>query len=157
MMTPLRMALLIAMVCALSPEAHAQQPIAYPSKGQSPEKQTADEAYCRDWTQSRTGISQQMANAPAQQQTGPAVGGGQRARGALRGAAAGAVVGGVANNDAGHGAGVGATAGVVAGGMRARQDRRASNAAAQSQQSNNLAAFNQAYSSCLQGRGYSVR
>lgn len=156
-MTPLRMAILTVVVCSLSPDVRAQQPVAYPSKGQSMEKQTADEAYCREWTQSRTGISQQMANAPAQQQTGPAVGGGQRARGALRGAAAGAVIGGVANDDAGRGAGVGATAGVVAGGMRARQERRASNAAAQSQQSNQLAAFNQAYSSCLQGRGYSVR
>lgn len=156
-MTPLRMAILIVVVCALSPEVHAQQPIAYPAKGQSQDKQQADEAYCRDWTQTRTGISQQAANAPAQQQTGPAVGGGQRARGAVRGAAAGAVIGGVANDDAGRGAGVGATAGVVAGGMRARQDRRASNAAAQSQQSNSLATFNQAYSSCLQGRGYTVR
>jgi hypothetical protein len=151
------MAMLIAVVCVLSPDVSAQQPVAYPSKGQSVEKQTADEAYCRDWSQSRTGISPHAANAPAPQQTGPAVGGGQRARGALRGAAAGAVIGGVANGDAGRGAGVGATAGVVAGGMRARQDRRESNAAAQSQQSSSLATFNQAYSSCLEGRGYSVR
>lgn len=156
-MTPLRMALLIAVVCALSPEASAQQPVVYPAKGQSAEKQTADEAYCRNWTQSQTGISQQTANAPAQQQTGSTVGGGQRARGAVRGAAAGAVVGGVANDDAGRGAEVGATAGVVAGGMRARQERRQSNANAQAQQSNSLATYNQAYSSCLQGRGYSVR
>lgn len=156
-MTPLRMAILIAIVCALSPDASAQQPVAYPAKGQSPEKQAADEASCRDWTQSQTGISQQTANAPAQQQTGPAVGGGQRARGAVRGAAAGAVIGGVANDDAGHGAGVGATAGVVAGGMRARQDRRQANANAQTQQSSSLATFNQAYASCLQGKGYSVR
>ena len=155
-MTPLRMAVLVV-VCALSQTVQAQQPLAYPSKGQSQDKQQADEAYCRDWTQSRTGISQQMANSPAPQQTGPAVGGGQRARGALRGAAAGAVVGGVANNDSGQGARTGAAVGVVAGGVRARQDRRAANESAQSQQSGNLATFNQAYSSCLQGRGYSVR
>lgn len=156
-MTPLRMALLIVIVCVLSPNASAQQPLAYPAKGQSQDKQQADEAYCRDWTQTRTGISQQAANSPAQQQTGPAVGGGQRARGAVRGAAAGAVVGGIANDDAGHGAGVGAAAGVVAGGMRARQDRRQANANAQNQQSSNLATFNQAYASCLEGRGYTVR
>jgi hypothetical protein len=151
------MAVLLVVVCALSPDVGAQQPIAYPANGQSQDKQKTDETYCRDWTQTRTGISQQMANSPAPQQTGPAVGGGQRARGAVRGAAAGAVVGGIANDDAGRGAGVGATAGVVAGGMRARQERRATNAAAQSQQSSNLATFNQAYSSCLEGRGYTIR
>jgi hypothetical protein len=153
----LRRTTVALIVACLAPSLMAQQPIAYPTKGQSQDKQQADEAYCRNWTESRTGITQQMANAPAAQQTGPAVGGGQRVRGAARGAAAGAVVGGVANNDAGHGAGVGATAGVVAGGMRARQDRRAANASAQNQQASNLATFNQAYSSCLQGRGYSVR
>jgi hypothetical protein len=155
-MNTLRAAVLIAVLATLAPNAGAQHPIAYPAKGQSADKQNADEAYCRNWTQSRTGISQQMADAPPAQQTGPAVGGGQRARGALRGAAAGAVIGGVVNDDAGHGAGVGAAAGVVAGGMRARQERRQANAAAQSQQSSTLATFNQAYSACLEGRGYTV-
>lgn len=155
-MNPFRMAV-IGLLIGLPGASVAQQPVAYPAKGQSTEKQATDAEYCRNWTQSQTGISQQTANQPAAQQTGPAVGGGQRVRGAMRGAAAGAVVGGVANNDAGHGAGVGATAGVVAGGMRARQDRRAANAAAQNQQQGALATFNQAYASCMTGRGYTVR
>lgn len=154
-MNPIRMAVLGLLIC-LPGASYAQQPVAYPAKGQSTDKQASDAEYCRNWTQSQTGISQQAANQPAAQQTGPAVGGGQRVRGAARGAAAGAVIGGVANNDAGHGAGVGATAGVVAGGMRARQEKRANNAAAVNQQQNALATFNQAYSSCMTGRGYTI-
>ncbi len=77
------------------------------------------------------------------QQTGPAVGGGQRARGAVRGAAAGAVVGEVANGDAGKGAGTGAAVGVVAGGSRARRDKRAANEAAQQNQQQTMGAVQQ--------------
>lgn len=133
--------------------AYAQQPPAYPAKGQSTEQQAADAQACRGWAQSNTGIDPNAAAQPAPQQTGPT---GQRARGAVRGAAAGAVVGGVANDDAGHGAAVGAAAGVVAGGVRSRQERRAENANAQNQQSASLNTFNQAYASCMKGKGYTI-
>lgn len=141
--------------CAVATVALAQQPppmpVAYPAQGQDAAQQQADQSACMSWAQT---------NAPTQpvppQQTGPAVGGGQRVAGAARGAAAGAVIGGVANDDAGHGAGVGAAAGVVAGGMRARQQRRDQNAAAAQVQSNNATNVGQAYSACMKGKGYTV-
>lgn len=148
--------LIMVASCGAAFVSFAQQPAAYPSKGQSSTTQANDESSCRNWAQSQTGISPNAAAQPAPQQTGPAVGGGQRVGGALRGAAAGAVVGGVANNNAGHGAAVGAAAGVVAGGVRARQDRRAQNQAAANQQTNTQATFNQAYGSCMKGRGYTI-
>lgn len=134
------------------PAALAQQlPAAYPSKGQSQQTQDTDRAACTTWAQQNA--STQAVPAP---QTGPAVGGGQRLAGAARGAAAGAVIGGVANNDAGHGAGVGAAAGVVAGGVRARHARAAQNEASANAQAQNNASFNQAWGSCMQGRGYAI-
>ena len=136
--------------------ASAQYPPAYPAKGQSQQQQATDSSECRGWAQQTTGIDPAVASQPAPQQTGPAVGGGQRARGAVRGAAAGAVVGEVANGDSGHGAKVGAAAGVVAGGSRARQERRAQNSAAQQNQQNAMGTFNSAWSSCMKGRGYTV-
>jgi len=141
---------------ALYASASAQQPPAYPAKGQSQDQQAKDSTECRTWAQQTTGIDPVAAAQPAPQQTGPAVGGGQRARGAVRGAAAGAVVGEVANDDSSHGAKVGATAGVVAGGARARQEKRTANANAQSAQQQTMATFNSAWSSCMKGRGYTV-
>jgi hypothetical protein len=155
MNSPIRFASLLSFaVCAT---ALAQQPPpAYPSKGQSQAQQTTDSTECRTWAQQTTGINPAVAAQPAPQQAGPAVGGGQRARGAVRGAAAGAVVGEASNGDAGHGAGVGAAAGVVAGGAKARRDKAAQNSAAQGQQQQTMATFNNAWGTCMKGRGYTV-
>lgn len=136
----------------IAPCTFAQQPpAAYPAKGQSADKQRADHDACISWARS---------NAPSQpvpaQQTGPAVGGGQRLAGAARGAVAGAVIGGVANGDSGRGAGVGATAGVVAGGVRARRARAEQNQAASNAQAQNDASLNQAFGACMKGRGYTI-
>jgi hypothetical protein len=136
--------------------AWAQYPPAYPVKGQSQQQQANDSTACRSWAQQTTGIDPALASQPAPQQTGPAVGGGQRARGAVRGAAAGAVIGEAGSGDAGHGAKVGAAAGVVAGGSRARQERRAANANAQQGQQNAMATFNNAWATCMKGKGYTV-
>lgn len=147
---------LLACVCsvALAQAAFAQQPPAYPAKGQSTDLQASDAQACRGWAQSNTGIDPNIAAQPAQS-TQPAAGG-QRVRGAARGAAAGAVIGEVANDDAGHGAAVGAAAGVVAGGSRARRERRAADDAAANNQSQALTTFNNAYASCMRGRGYTI-
>jgi hypothetical protein len=141
---------------ALVATASAQYPPAYPAKGQSQQQQATDSTECKSWAQQSTGIDPAVASQAAPQQTGPAVGGGQRARGAVRGAAAGAVIGEAGNGDAGHGAKVGATAGVVAGGSRARQERRASNANAQQGQQNAMTTFNSAWATCMKGKGYTV-
>lgn len=152
----IRMLSIPVLSLALYAASSAQQPPAYPAKGQSQDQQAKDSTECRTWAQQTTGIDPVAASQPAPQQTGPAVGGGQRARGAVRGAAAGAVVGEVANDDSSHGAKVGAAAGVVAGGSRARQEKRAQNANAQAAQQQSMATFNSAWSSCMKGRGYTV-
>jgi hypothetical protein len=136
--------------------ASAQKPIIYPAKKQSAGQQKKDDTECLAWAKTNTGIDPAIASQPVQQETGPAVGGGERVRGAARGAVGGAVVGGVAG-DAGTGAGVGAAAGVVAGGARARQKQRAQNEQANQQQQQTLATYYKAYGACMEGRGYTVK
>ena len=148
--------LLVALLVTAGAAVAQQLPAAYPSNGQNSSKQESDKSSCSSWAQQQTGINPAVASQPAAQQTGPAVGGGQRVAGAARGAAAGAVIGGVANDNAGHGAGVGAAAGVVAGGVRARHAQAAQNQAAVNQKAASMSTFNQAYGSCMKGRGYSV-
>jgi hypothetical protein len=70
----------LAWACA----AEAQRPIVYPAKGQSAQQQSQDDAQCYAWAQQSTGIDPAMASSPPPQQTGPAVGGGQRAGGAAK-------------------------------------------------------------------------
>jgi hypothetical protein len=123
-----------------------QKPIAYPAKGQNANQQSQDDAQCNSWARSNTGVD--PANPPAPAASGPAVGGGQRARGAV----AGAAVGGIA--DGSDGARTGAAVGVVAGGVRARQERREQRAA---QQQGSLDTYYRAYGACMEGRGYSIR
>jgi hypothetical protein len=134
------------------------QPIVYPAKGQSPEQQNRDDAECYTWAKQNTGIDPAVvASTPPAQQSGPAVGGGERARGALRGAVGGAVIGEIANDDAGKGAGIGAVVGVMAGGRQARQNQQAQNQQAQAQQQQMINTFYRAYGACLEGRGYTVK
>ena len=87
-------------VLSLAYAAEAQKPIVYPAKGQSPQQQSQDDAQCAAWAKQSTGIDPAVVAAnPPPQQTGPAVGGGQRVRGAAR-ADQGAV--GRLDDDQGH-------------------------------------------------------
>ena len=94
---------------------------AYPAKGQSAEKQKADQRACYAWAKEQTGYDPAVAAAPnadsaakaAQQQTADATQG-AAVKGAAKGAAAGALIGAAAG-DAGKGAAVGAAAGGVGG------------------------------------------
>src|SRR5260370_38631236 len=93
-------------VWALTFAAAAQQPIIYPAKGQSAQKQNTDTAECQLWAKQTTGvepvaIAQQGASQPA----APPQQGGM-----LKGAAGGAAlvaVGGAVGCDARKGAAVG--------------------------------------------------
>ncbi|MBN3751368.1 hypothetical protein G3N95_00330 [Paraburkholderia sp. Tr-20389] len=131
------------------------QPVAYPAKGQSPEKQQQDQGACASWAKQQTGVDPAAVAATPPPPSGPAVGGGERVGGAARGAAGGAVIGAIAG-DAGKGAAIGAAAGTMGGGMRARQNQRNAQANSQAQQQNAMGAFNQAYSACMSGRGYTM-
>jgi hypothetical protein len=148
---------IVAMLAALSANALAQQrPIAYPSKGQSQATQDKDDGECHVWAKNKTGIDPAVtaANPPAQE-TGPAVGGGERLRGAARGALGGAAIGAI-GGDTGKGAGVGAVAGTMVGGHRARQNQAARNESAQQGQAQQVDTYYRAYSACMSGRGYTI-
>jgi YMGG-like Gly-zipper len=133
------------------------KPVAYPSKGQSPQQQQNDEGACYSWAKSNTGIDPAAlaANQPPPP-SGPAVGGGERLRGAARGAAGGAAIGAIAG-DAGKGAAVGAVGGTVVGGARARNNRQAAAASNQAQTQGSMDTFYRAWGACMEGRGYSVK
>jgi hypothetical protein len=146
------------MVWALSFAAAAQQPIIYPARGQSPQKQNTDTAECQLWAKQTTGvdpvaIAQQAGQPTAQPAQGGAI------KGAAGGAALGAAVGAIAGN-AGKGAAIGAVTGTAAGGLR---QRRINQAAAQQQQggeqyvSQQMSTFNRAVGACMTGRGYTVQ
>ena len=144
-------------VLSLACAAQAQKPIVYPTKGQSPQQQGQDEAQCNAWAKQSTGIDPAaVASTPAPQQTGPAVGGGQRVRGAARGAAGGAAIGAIAG-DAGKGAAAGAVVGTMVGGRRARQDQAAQNQQAQAQRQDLIQTYYRAYGACMEGRGYTIK
>ncbi|NJD36332.1 MAG: hypothetical protein FIA96_16125 [Betaproteobacteria bacterium] len=133
------------------------KPIVYPSKGQSPQQQQKDEGECYVWAKNSTGIDPAaVAAAPSPTpQTGPAVGGGERAQGAVRGAVVGGII------DGGDGAGKGAAIGVLAGGIRARNNQKAQNAQAQqqadAQKQGAMNTFYRAQGACLEGRGYTIK
>jgi len=97
-----------------------------------------------------------VASTPPPQQTGPAVGGGERVKGAARGALGGAAIGAIAG-DAGQGAGIGAVVGTAAGGRRARQNRDAQNQQAVDQQQNLVNTYYRAFGACMEGRGYTIK
>lgn len=155
----IRVLLGVSALCA-GFSALAQQPIIYPAKGQTAEQQASDDAACVAWAKQSTGVDPAViAQAPpvAAAQTGPAVGGGQRIRGAARGAAGGAILGEIIDDDAGKGAVVG----TMAGGARARQQRAQQQAQQQTQQQTQqqqqIDTYNRAYGACMDGRGYTVK
>lgn len=143
---------MVMAVIAAPVGAQAQKPSAYPAKGQSAEQQGTDDTQCLAWAKQTTGIDP-GAPPPPPPQPAPQ---GERLRGAARGAAGGAVIGELVDGDSSKGAGIGATAGVLAGGARARHHQAAQAQQAQAAQQQHGSAYYQAYSACMQGRGYTV-
>jgi uncharacterized protein YcfJ len=143
----------VASLC-LAAAAFAQQPIIYPSKGQTPQQQSKDDGECYVWAKQNTGIDPAVvAQTPAQTQ--PSSGGNERVQGALRGALGGAAIGAIVG-DAGKGAGVGAVLGTMGGGRQARENQAKSQAQSQTQHQQTMQTFYRAYGACMQGRGYTV-
>jgi hypothetical protein len=136
----------------------AQQPIFYPSKGQSQQRQQTDLGECQVWAKQNTGVdpvalAQQSGQPTAPPQQGGAV------RGAAGGAAVGAVGGAIGGN-AGTGAAIGAATGAMVGGVRQRRNNQAAaqqQQAGQQQVSQQMATFNRAVGACMSGRGYTVQ
>src|SRR5258708_28445321 len=108
---------MLSLVCA----AQAQQPIIYPARGQSWERQQTDTSECNTWAQQTTGVNpvalaEQMANSPPPQQQS-----GRLFRGAAGGALFGTLIGGAAGGHWGVGAGIGALVGRMGSVMRVRR------------------------------------
>ena len=147
----------LALAALLSAAAAAAQPVVYPARKQSAELQSRDDAECRSWSQRSTGIDPaRLASQPVAQDTGPATGGGERARGAARGAIGGLAIGAIAG-DAGAGAGIGAVVGTMAGGREARRNQAARNDQAYAERDRAVDTYYRAYGACMEGRGYTVR
>jgi len=130
----------------------------YPKKEQTIEQQHFDENECFAWAKTNTGIDPTAA-APAQPAAEPVAKGGT-VKGAAKGAAAGALIGAAAG-DAGKGAAVGAAAGGVAGrrGQKNTEKSAASNAEQQAAaaEAQRQKKFADAFTACIDGRGYSVK
>ncbi|WP_312485121.1 glycine zipper family protein [Massilia timonae] len=155
-MAPTRHLVCALVLAATAAAAQAQRPIAYPSQGQSQARQDRDDGECHTWARKQTGIDPAaVASQPPPQETGPAVGGGERVRGALRGALGGAAIGAI-GGDAGEGAAIGAGVGTIAGGHRARQNQADRNAASAGAQQAAIDEYRRAYHACMRGRGYTV-
>lgn len=145
----------------------------FPTVGQTPEQQGADEASCYGWAVQNTGTDpfnlakqeqQNEQNAAAAKQQASNAGKGAGATGAVRGAAVGALIGGIASNDAGKGAAYGAAAGAVRGRRQGRraQSQATAQAEAQAGQARQYTAeqsenFKKAFSVCLEAQQYMVR
>src|SRR5688500_11914447 len=95
--------------------ALAQKRVVYPAKGQSAQQQKKDDSACYSWAKTNTGIDPAVVAQTPAPPSGPAVGGGERLKGAARGAVVGEIAGG-------HG-GEGAAAGAVVGGAKARRNQ----------------------------------
>lgn len=130
--------------------------VAYPAKGQSDKEQSKDEGECFAWAKQQTGIDPKTVASQPTKQEGPAVGGGERVRGAGRGAVGGLAIGAIAG-DAGKGAAIGAVAGTMVGGHRARKNKAAKEQEAEQAKAGTLQHFNKAFGVCMEGRGYSVK
>lgn len=127
----------------------------YPAKGQSEDQMQRDKFDCSQWATQQTGFD---PTNPQRVQTAQT----QQRGGALRGAAGGAAlgaVGGAIGGDAGKGAAIGAGVGAGVGMMRRnRSIREQQQEQAQINQNynNQVGSYNEAYGTCLKGKGYSV-
>ena len=138
----------------------AQSLTIQPAAGQTPEKMAEDKTACETTASQQTGFN---PAAPPAAAASPSPQAGQRAAGAVRGAAAGAVVGAVTDQseketeDLVKGS---AALGAVSGGRKQRKERRAQRSAAEEQtaQTEQLqAAYLNAFSSCMTGKGYTIQ
>jgi hypothetical protein len=145
----------------------------YPTKGQTPEQQSMDEAECYNWAVGQTGTDPfelakqaeaQLQQAEAAKQEVAQAGQGAGAKGAVAGAAAGAAVGKIAKDDAGKGAAYGAAAGGIAARRKVKKEKSKANEQIEQQEEQvkqatqkQLDDFKKAFSVCLEAREYMVK
>lgn len=157
-MTVERHVVTAAVLCVFVAAPAAAEVFVYPKQGQSQQQFEQDQFSCHNWAKQQTGVdpSAQVAASP---NTAPPPQTGGAVRGGARGAAVGAI-GGAIGGDAGKGAAIGAGVGAAGGAIRQRRANEASasaNQQAMAQQQQSLGHYDQAYSACMSGRGYSVK
>ena len=155
-----RSSVIVSIVTALlSASVAAAEPVAYPTKGQSAEKQNRDEYECHEQAQKETGVDPvavaEQATAASKSDSGGKSGAGSAAGGAAMGAMRGA-----AEGDAGagalHGAGMGRLIAVIRSRRQMEQQQQAGatqNADLRAQ----LDKYDRAYAACMTARGYEVK
>ena len=145
----------------------------FPTAGQTPEKQSMEEAECYNFAVTNTGsdpfdlqkqASSQQKQTQQQVEQAKASTQGARGKGAVGGAAAGALIGEIANDDAGEGAAWGAALGAMS--ARRAAEKRSHEAQASAQQSGaskqaataeEIENFKKAMSVCLEAKKYMVK
>ncbi|WP_353674298.1 glycine zipper family protein [Synechocystis sp. LKSZ1] len=146
-------------LCSIEGMALAQtqlpEPFAYPTKGQTQEQQQQDHFACYSWAKQQTGVDPSqlspMTTAQSSQQ-------GQMVQGAARGSLLG-VVGGAIGGNVGEGAAIGAGVGALTGLFRRREEQQQqaqAQAQLQAAEQQQLANYYRAWTTCMQGRGYTV-
>lgn len=146
-------AVLAVSALAAGGAAFAQQPVAYPAKGQSAEQQKKDQSECQTWAIGQSGYDPANPPQAAPTQAKGATGSGARVRGAAVGATAAAITG----NDTGDAAKAGAVVGASAKRSSNRQQARAQDQQATQAQSAGQQNYAKAMGACLEGRGYTVK
>ncbi len=147
---------LIFSAASTFPALAAQEPIVFPSKGQSNKKMEQDKYSCYEWAKGQTGFDPMQvptATSPPPEKKGGVM------RGAAGGAAIGAIGGAIAG-DAGKGAAIGAATGGVIGGVRRHRSEQDQEKWAQQQASNydqRRSTYNRAWGACMEGKGYTVK
>lgn len=128
---------LMGLVTATINIGSAKAQYVYPQRGQSPQQQQRDENDCSYWATQQTGYR------PSGNSSSGGIISDRALRGAARGAGIGAI-GGLIGGDVGTGAAIGGAVGGISGGIRNHDEK---------QQSKN---FERAFTSCMEGRGYTV-
>lgn len=136
----------------------------FPTRGQSPEQQKADESAAYDWASQQTKWDPYQAKAVLDQQGHTSAEAASAARGgAVKGAAGGALLGvtiGAIAGDAGKGAAIGAATTGLTGGMRSRRAVKAAggdSAAAVAAFQQQFGVWTRNYMAAMEAKGYTVR
>jgi len=145
-------------------EADAK-PFVYPAKGQSASQEEQDKYECHQWASRQTGVDPEQLAMQGEQSAGTTSGGGgdadrgqglvdDGAKGATRGAARGAIMGDVTRDAA-----MGVALSPMVALLRHRRKIEQQHVVWQRQiasEKAELARYDQAYTTCLRGRGYAV-
>jgi hypothetical protein len=134
-------------VTVTSASVFAAEPVVYPSKGQSNDKMEKDKFSCYQWAKQQTGVDPMQGATASTGSQQPGAG-----RTAARGAAVGAI-GGAIGGSAGKGAAIGAATGGIVGGARKRKSEKEQQASAEGSR----AAYDRAWSACMEGKDYTVK